>query len=101
MTITLKPELEKYIQEQVEAGRYGSAEDLVAAAVARLMHDDRSGHFAPGELDELPAAGEADIERGDVLTLDDVREHFRWCDSLRRRQTHRKSEDDDHVWPLK
>ena len=77
MNITLKPELEAYIQEQVKAGRYDSAEDVVTTALTRLMQDECSGEFTPGELDEFMAAGEADLERGDVLTLDEVREHVR------------------------
>lgn len=37
MTIALKPEHERFITDQVTAGRFGSAEDAVAEALDRLM----------------------------------------------------------------
>lgn len=77
MNVVLKPELQKFVDEQVTTGRYPSAEDVVAAAVTRFMQDERLGEFAPGELDALLAEGEADLQRGDFVTMDEVREHFR------------------------
>jgi Arc/MetJ-type ribon-helix-helix transcriptional regulator len=61
----------------VSAGRYEKPGDVVAAALTRLMQDDGDDAFAPGELNALVQEGEADIARGDTLTLDQVRPHFR------------------------
>lgn len=72
-----KPELAKYVEEQVRAGRYDSPEGVVAAALARQIQDERLGDFAPGEWDALLAEAEEDVARGDLLTLEEVREHFR------------------------
>ena len=77
MTIRLKPELEKFIQEQVKAGQYKSPDDAVNAAVARvqmeqeLMDDDLS--------DEDIAAieeGLAQIERGEGIPWEKVRDEL-------------------------
>ena len=74
MTIRLKPELEKFIHEQVKSGHYKSADDAVNAAVARaqlaqeLSDDDLS--------DEDIAAieeGLAQIERGEGIPWKQVR----------------------------
>jgi antitoxin ParD1/3/4 len=77
MEIVLKPELQRYVEQQVRSGKYAAVEDVVAAALVRQMQDERLDQFLPGELDELLAAGEADLERGDVVTLEEAREHFR------------------------
>lgn len=77
MSVTLTPELEKYIDDQVKAGRYGSPAELLSAAILQLRQSEQVGAFAPGELDCLLAEGEADIGRGDVVDMGQVREHFR------------------------
>ena len=76
MNLALKPELEKFVDEQVKAGRFDTPEAVVAAALTRLMQDDDGIDFAPGELQAMVDEGEADIARGDVLTLDQVRANF-------------------------
>lgn len=72
MNIQLQSEVTEYIEGQVRAGRNNSADEVVAAAVYRMMRDERLGDFVPGELDKLVAEGEADIQRGDVLDGEEV-----------------------------
>ena len=49
MDITLtKPELERFVDEQVRAGHFSSPADIVEASLARLMLDP-----APEELDDI------------------------------------------------
>jgi putative addiction module CopG family antidote len=86
MNVALKPELKKFVEKEVKAGRYESVDDVMAAAVTRLMQDDQGIDLKPGELQALIEKGEADIARGDVLTLSQVRKHFR----QRRSSTSRK-----------
>lgn len=66
MTISLSPELKKYVEEQVRAGRFASAEEVVEAGLARLMLDP-----VPDALDDEDVAAtdesEAQIERGQDL----------------------------------
>ncbi|HSI35173.1 MAG: type II toxin-antitoxin system ParD family antitoxin [Phycisphaerae bacterium] len=76
MQITLTPDDQRYIEEQVRAGRYQSVDQVLSAAVANLRQADHTGDFAPGEMDKLIAEAEEDFARGDVLTLDEVRAHF-------------------------
>ncbi len=76
MNVTLKPGLKKFVTSQIKTGRYDSVEDVFSAAIARLMQDEQAVDFAPGELLALVEEGEADIQRGDVLTLEEVRLHF-------------------------
>ncbi len=76
MKVSIKPELGKLLQEQVKAGRYKSAQDLIDAALSRLLQENESFDFAPGELRALVDEGEADLQRGDHFTLEEVRKHF-------------------------
>lgn len=77
MNVALKPKLRKFVEEQVKTGRYDTVGDVVAAALSRLMQDHHTREFAPGELRSLVIEGEADIARGDTLTLKQARRHFR------------------------
>jgi antitoxin ParD1/3/4 len=79
MSLQIKPELQKFIDDQVKDGHYDCPEEVVEAGLAILEQQTRHGTFAPGELDRLLAEGEADIERGD---LHDGEEVFRELDGL-------------------
>ena len=72
MKLALPTPIQKLIQDRVRSGRYGSAEDVIAAALTHLDQQERAGNFTPGQLDDLLSEGEADIARGDVLELDAV-----------------------------
>jgi len=79
MNLALSPQVEKIITDHVKSGRFVSPEDVVTAAISSLDQPNSFGDFAPGELNELLAVGDADIENGDVLGIDEV------FDELRRR----------------
>jgi antitoxin ParD1/3/4 len=69
ITVTLTPEQEKWLQDEVAAGRFDSIDDALQLAVAELM--------LPIETDDLawakPYVDEAiaEIERGDSVTLEE------------------------------
>jgi antitoxin ParD1/3/4 len=74
MNITLKPDLEKFIDDQVRSGRYDSTVDVINAAVAQLQVE-RDLAIPPlvvlrSEID----AGLAEADRGEFLefTAEDV-----------------------------
>jgi Arc/MetJ-type ribon-helix-helix transcriptional regulator len=71
MQLNLKPETQKFIEEQITAGRFRTSEELVDEAVSRMMIDDEP------DLDEgtLAAIKEADeqFSRGEYLSLDEVK----------------------------
>ena len=69
MNVRLPPDQQKWLEEQVAAGRFGSIDDAVAFAVADLMGsgaDDLA--WAKPYVDEARAA----TARGEVAPLDDA-----------------------------
>jgi len=69
MNIRLPADQQKWLEEQVAAGRFDSIEDAVALAVADLMgiSDDELAWAKP-YIDEARAAA----ARGEVVSLDDA-----------------------------
>ena len=56
MNIPLKPDLQKFIDDQVRQGRYDSPEDAINAAVARLQTDRDLSGLSLGTLrGEIPS----------------------------------------------
>jgi antitoxin ParD1/3/4 len=68
MNVSLKPDLQKLINERVNSGKYSSPEEVVEAAILALDQLETFGDFEAGELDGLLAEGEASI--GEEGTLD-------------------------------
>ncbi|HEY2589352.1 MAG TPA: type II toxin-antitoxin system ParD family antitoxin [Tepidisphaeraceae bacterium] len=66
MQVTLKPQTRKFIEEQVQAGRFASPDEAIEAGMARLMCDPE-----PDVLDDEDRAAIreslAQIERGEVI----------------------------------
>jgi antitoxin ParD1/3/4 len=67
MNVSLRPDVQKLIDERVKSGQYSSAEEVVEAAVLALTQDENFGEFETGELDNLLAEGEQSIEREGAL----------------------------------
>ncbi|HUO07669.1 MAG TPA: type II toxin-antitoxin system ParD family antitoxin [Phycisphaerae bacterium] len=59
MQLSLDNEIQRRITDRVNSGQYGSPEEVIAAALAALEHEERAMEFAPGELDRLVAEGDA------------------------------------------
>jgi hypothetical protein len=76
MPISLTPQTQRLLEEQMKKGGYPTPEDAIRAGLASL---ELHGDFAPGELDKLLAEGEADLARGDLLDGEEV---FRELDAL-------------------
>jgi antitoxin ParD1/3/4 len=74
MNVSLKPDVQKLIDERVNSGKYSSSEEVLEAAVLALDQLENFGDFEPGELDRLLADGEESIERDGTL---DGEEAFR------------------------
>jgi Arc/MetJ-type ribon-helix-helix transcriptional regulator len=64
MVVSLKPELQKLVDEKVKAGVFPSAEALVNSAVAQVVGDD---DLQPGELQALLAIGEQQARDGKLV----------------------------------
>ena len=71
MIVSLSPELGKYVEQQIRAGRFTTPEEVVEAGLARLMLDP-----PPDALDDEDLAAieesEAQIERGEDLDWGEV-----------------------------
>ena len=70
MNVAIRPEHQRYIEEQVRAGRYGSADDAVADALERLRTDD-----AEPTSEDIAAIREGldQLNRGEGRPWDEVR----------------------------
>lgn len=68
MTITIKPEAQHFIEEQMKAGRYASPEDVVQAGL-RLLEEKES---SLRDVREKIAIGLAQAKRGELLDGDAV-----------------------------
>ena len=68
MTFTIRPELERELQERVKAGPYRSVDELVNAALEQFIAPD----FAPGELARLVAVGKQQLADGQLVAADEV-----------------------------
>jgi hypothetical protein len=69
MTFSLKPELQKLVEEKVKAGLFPLAEALVNSAVEQFVADD---DFEPGEMERLLAIGEEDARPGRLVDGDEA-----------------------------
>ena len=69
MNIRLPADQQKWLEEQVAAGRFGSVDDAVALAVADLMAVDNDDlAWAKPGVEEARAAA----ARGEVLSLEEA-----------------------------
>ncbi len=67
MNVSLTPELERFIQSQVESGKYSSSEEVILAAIKLLEVGENiyKGRFE--ELQRLIMIGVEASERGEVV----------------------------------
>ena len=74
MDVSLQPELQQFVDEQVKAGRFESAEQVVRAAVASFRAEqEASPSLAPEDLEGLRgeiAVGVAQADRGELEPWD-------------------------------
>jgi antitoxin ParD1/3/4 len=67
VNVTLSPEVEKFIQTQVQSGRYRSSEDVINAALRLLQEQgDKSEPLCPRVDDALTALTRAEGVEGEA-----------------------------------
>ena len=71
MDVKLSPEAEQFIQESISSGQYASVQEVLEAAVARLMPRPMN-QFDDELLAEFENA-EQQIDRGECRTLQEVK----------------------------
>ena len=67
MNITLTPELEQFIHEKVQSGRYPSANEVVQAALRLLEEQEKLRQEKLAELQAKIDEGIASLERGEGI----------------------------------
>lgn len=78
MNVQITPELAKFIDEQVNAGRFASPDEAVNAAVERMRDQEVlvAGEIREEDLQAIER-GLAQLNRGEGLPVEQVRRKFR------------------------
>ena len=71
MNVRLPPDLERFVVEEVKAGHFASRDDVIKAALARLMLDPPEQDLDPQTLAAIEEA-EAQIDRGEGMPLNEA-----------------------------
>jgi putative addiction module CopG family antidote len=87
MTVKLSPKLATMVRKRVKAGQYESPEAVVSSAMRALVNAEKSGDFAPGELDKLIEEGERSIREEGTIPGEQVFEEIRQLARKRRKRS--------------
>ncbi len=86
MTIQLKPEIEKLIQQDVATGAYASVEEFVEEAVLMLHEQELQLLEQKAEVAAKIEEGWAQAERGELIDAEDA-----WAELEKRKQAWRST----------
>lgn len=70
MDVTLPPELERFVQNQVDQGNFPTEEEVVCEALRLLQRNEAFDRLKLEELRQFVAVGLEQAERGEVAPLD-------------------------------
>lgn len=76
MNVSLTPELEQFIAELVDSGRYRSASEVVRAAVRLLQDQETEREMRLEGLKREVGEGLAELDRGEESSADGVFEEI-------------------------
>ena len=86
MSVTLKPELEKLVTEEVKQGRSADPDEFLDKAVYHyLVARDFGEDYSREEIEDEIARGLADAERGEVVDGEEAFRRLRDYAAERRR----------------
>ncbi len=87
MNVTIPPELQKLIEEEVRSGRVPSADEFLSNAIYHYVLARNLGEeYTRDELDDLISDGLTDIERGATIDGDEAFRQLRAYSAEKRRQ---------------
>jgi len=86
MNVSLTPELEKFVSDKVASGRYTSASEVVREALRVLEREEKSRKEQIEDFNRELDARIAALDRGERVTSEQVREHFRRKSEERRKR---------------
>jgi antitoxin ParD1/3/4 len=72
VSITIQPEQEKFIQEQVARGRFKSANEVLAHTLILLEQKYQADEAWIEDVRQKVDEAKAEVERGEVLPLETV-----------------------------
>jgi putative addiction module CopG family antidote len=75
MDVTLRPELQRFINDQVKTGRFSSASEALEAGVARLMLDPQPDVLDARDLADLRTALDQ-LKHDETLDAADVHQRL-------------------------
>jgi antitoxin ParD1/3/4 len=84
MDLELDAELQRFVEDQVASGRYASAKAVVSASLALLVDFERERSALDAELGRRIEG----LDRGDIVTADELRTHFRQRGEMLRARRH-------------
>jgi antitoxin ParD1/3/4 len=76
MILTIKPELENFIQQEMLSGKYASPNEVIEAALSLLEHKNLADTWA-AEIGEKIDVAVAQIDRGEGLDGQEVIDRLR------------------------
>ena len=86
MNVTLKPELEKVVEDELKAGRSTDPNEFLNKAVYHyLLARDLGEEYTLEEVDRMIDEGLEDIKRGDTVEGEDAFRQLRAYSAERRR----------------
>jgi len=89
MNISITPELEKFVNEEVKTGFYQSASEVIRAGLRRLKEDkERKPRFmvsSMAELEDKLLEGIAELDRGEGIRGEQVIAELKARSAKRRR----------------
>ena len=67
MTVELKPELERIVQEQLASGQFDSVDEVLASALSRLPRKRLSSHAAVARMIEFSRQHSVKLAPGETV----------------------------------
>ena len=90
MNVTLPPDLERVVSDELQSGRFhGAGEFLTAAVQHYLIARDLGEAYSRGEIEDKIERGLAQIERGEVIDGEEAFRRLRAWSAERRQQAPR------------
>jgi antitoxin ParD1/3/4 len=86
MNVSLTPELERFVQEKVQTGRYNSASEVVREALRVLHEREQLREIQIQELRNKIAQGLASLERGEGIDGEQALREMQTLSAERRRR---------------
>ena len=86
MNVSLTPDLENFVQQKVETGRYTSASEVVREALRLLEEHEQARAAQIAAFSQELNRRLADLDRGQIVAASEVRSRLRRKSQHRRKQ---------------